>query len=167
MLIAIELLFILLLAIVLFMLFKSEGLALKNKGPKAKIEECWRGDDRRQYPRFTESLGVAYSIVKNHTVKNATGKTINISEGGAKLLLDEKLPPKTFINLKISLSGSGGTAEAIGDVVWTEDAVDIKDPSGKRFFYSGIKFSSIKDPSGNKLINYVRSLTKGQKSQTA
>ena len=167
MLIVIELLFILFLALVLFMILKNEGLALKDKRHKAKIEGRWSGENRRQHPRFARSLGVVYSIVKNHAVKNNTGKTVNISEGGVKLLLDEKLPLNTSLNLKISIPGSGKTAEVIGDVVWTEDAVDIEDPSGKRFFYSGIQFSSTKDPSGNNLTDYICSLTKSQKGHKA
>ena len=164
MLIAVELLFVILLAIVLFMIFKNEGIALKNKLHKARVEGCWNGENRRQHPRAEKSLGVVYTVVKNHAIKNAPGKTVNISQGGIKLLLDEKLPPKTSLSLKISISDSGETAEVTGDVVWTEDATDIKDPSGKRFFYSGIKFSSPKDPSGNNLTDYICSLSKSQES---
>ena len=82
MLAAVELLFITFLAIVLFMIFKSEGLSLKNRLRKADIEGCWIGENRRQHPRFDKSLGVIYSVVKNHAGKNAPGKTVNISEGG-------------------------------------------------------------------------------------
>ncbi len=161
MLIAIELLFIFFLAIVLFMIFKSEGLAAKGQLHQAIIEEYWSGKDRRKHPRFTKSLGVVYSIVKNQTIKNLTGKTVDISEGGVKLLLDEKLSLNTPINLKISISDSGETAEVTGNVVWTEDAVNVNDLSGKRLFYSGIKFSFTKDPSGRHLINRLCSLPSG------
>ena len=149
---------------ILFIILKGKELVHTNKLPKANIEELWGGDDRRQEPRFVKSLEVLYSIVKNNTVKNATGKTINISESGAKLLLDEKLPLNTSLNLKISIFDSDKIAEVSAAVVWTEDAIDIKDSTGKRFFYSGIKFSSIKGPSDNNLTDYIRSLTKSQKS---
>ena len=159
MLIAVEFLFVILLSAVLFMIFKNEGLALKNKLHKARVEECWHGECRRKHPRISKSLGVVYSVVKNHAVKNMSGNTVNISEGGVKLLLDEKLPPETTLSLKITISDPGEAAEVTGEIIWTEDAADVNDPSGKRFFYSGIKFSSTKNPSGIKLTEYIRSLT--------
>ena len=157
-LIVFEFLFILLLAIVLAMIFKNEGFSLKNRPRQAKLEEYWDGKNRRQHPRFTKSLEVVYSIMKRRPSKTAAGKTVDISEGGAKLVLDEKLLPGTAINLKILLPGSSQAIETAGEVVWTEDASNIKEPSGKRFFYSGIKFSTVKEPSGNHLLDFIRSL---------
>ena len=164
MLIAVELLFIIFLSIVLFMIFKKEGMTLKNNSRRAHVDGCWSGENRRHSPRFAKSLGVVYSVPKNHVIKNAPAKTTDISQGGVRILMDEKLPPNTPLNLKISISGSDEPAEVAGYVVWTEDAIDVKDHSGKRFFYSGIKFSSPKDPSGNNLINYISSLAKSKES---
>ena len=159
MLIAIELLFIALLAIVLFMVFKNDGFSVKNRRRQARIAECWSGKDRRQHPRFTQSLGVAYSVIKGSAAKkSAGGKTVDISEGGMKLLLDEKLPQGTHISLNIVLPDTGEVADMTGDVMWTEDASDASDSSGKRLFYSGIRFSATKEPNGNSLVNFIRSL---------
>ena len=163
MLIAIELLFILLLAIVLFMVFKNEGFSAKNRR-QARVAECWSGKDRRQHPRFTQSLGVAYSVIKGSPTKSASGKTVDISEGGMKLLLDEKLPQGAHVSLNILLSDTGEVAEMAGDVMWTEDASDASDPSGKRLFYSGIKFSAAKEPSSNSFISFIRSFTPSLKT---
>ncbi len=158
MLIAVELIFILFLAAVLIMLFKTDGLSVKNRFRQAKLEKCWSGKNRRQHPRFAQSLAVLYSVVKRQGSGNAAGKTKDISEGGVRLILDEKLPIGASLNLKISLPDSTQPAEVGGDVVWTEDAPEIHEPSGKRFFYSGIKFSSINKPSGKYLIDYIRSI---------
>ena len=157
MLIAIELLFIALLAIVLFMVFKNDGFSAKNRRRQAQVAE-WGGKDRRAHPRFTQSLGVAYSVIKGSSPKSASGKTVDISEGGMKLLLDEKLPQGAHITLNILLPDTGKMAEMTGDVMWTEDAPGANDPSGKRLFYSGIKFSATKEPSGNSFVNFIRSL---------
>lgn len=164
MLIVIGLLFILLLTIVLFMIFKRDGFSVKGRLHQAKIEGYWTGKDRREHPRFNQSFGVVYSIVKKQPFKTYAGRTIDISEGGVKLLLDEKLPLDALLDLKISISDSGETAEITGNVVWTEDAVDVKDPSAKRLFYSGIKFSSAKDHSGRQLIKQICSLPSGRES---
>ena len=159
MLIAIELIFILILGAVLITMFKTDGLAIKDRSRQAKLEKCWSGKNRRQHPRFPQSLTVLYVIIKRQGALSAAGSTKDISEGGLRLVLDEKLPMGTSLNLKISLPDSTQPAEVYGVVVWTEDASDIKEPSGKRLFYSGIKFSSIKEPSGKYLIDYIRSIS--------
>lgn len=164
MLIFFELLFITLLVAILFLIFKNDGFNAKNRFRHARLEGYWRGKDRRQHPRFTQSLAISYSVMKKRIAEGLSGKTIDISEGGAKLLLDEKLPLGTPLSLKVLLPDSGHTAEIAGDVVWTEDASDVDAASGKRFFYSGIKFSSIKEPFGKYFIEYIRSIPIDQES---
>jgi len=158
----IEILFIILLAVVLFLIVKTDGLFAKCRSRHAKAEGCWAGKDRRRYPRFAEALGVSYVILEKNTSKKSSTHTINISAGGIKLILDEKLSVGTFLNLKIAIPASRQMTEMEGEVVWTEDAQDVQEPSGKRFFYSGIRFSSIKDPSGKYLIDYIRSISSSQ-----
>ncbi|MFA6320676.1 MAG: PilZ domain-containing protein [Candidatus Omnitrophota bacterium] len=149
---------------ILFLIFKNDGFAAKNRFRHAKLEGYWSGRERRQHPRFTQSLAISYSVLKKSIAKNISGKTIDISEGGAKLLLDEKLPLGTALSLKILLPNSGNTAEVAGDIVWTEDAAGTDELSGKRFFYSGVKFSSIKEPFGKNFIDYIRSIPADQES---
>ena len=164
MLIALELIFIFILAAVLIMIFKTDGISLRNRLRQARLEKCWSGKDRRQHPRFPQSLTVVYSVTKKQPPASSGAKTKDVSEGGIRLVLDEKLPIGAYINLKISLPDSTQPAEVSGNVIWTEDAPDIKEPSGKRFFYSGIKFSSIKEPSGSYLIGYIRSIAQEKES---
>lgn len=158
MLIAFELLFIIFLAVVLFMILKNEGLSVSGRTRKARVEGYWAGKDRRQHPRFTKVLIVEYSVLKFQLLESAKAQTVDISEGGAKIMLDEKLPAGTTLALKIHIPETGRTTEIAGDVVWTVDASEINDTSGKRFFYSGIKFSTAKEPSGKDLISYIRSI---------
>jgi c-di-GMP-binding flagellar brake protein YcgR len=82
---------------------------------------------------------------------------VDISEGGMKLMMDEKLAVGTAVNLKISIPNSKKIAEIESDVVWSEDSKET-DQDGRRFFYTGVKFSAIKEPYGNYLINYIRSI---------
>ena len=74
-----------------------------------------------------------------------------------KLLLDEKLPKGAILGLKVSIPEKRRTIEVEAEVVWTSDA-DSKDPSGKRFFFSGLKFIAIKEPSGIHFSEYLASL---------
>ncbi len=156
-----ELLFIVLLVAILYLIFKYDGFSSRNRSRQCKIEECWSGRERRQHPRFAQSIAISYSVMKKRISNGISGKTVDISEGGAKLVLDEKLPIGASLLLKILVPGSGLTAEISGDVVWTEDASEIQESSGKRYFYSGVKFSSIKEPAGKHFIDFIRSI--GQK----
>lgn len=151
-----ELLFIVLLAMILFMLYRNERLRSKHMMPRATMEEYWDGKERRRHFRFQKTLGVSYAVEKKAHLKS-NGKTVDISESGMKLLLDEKLPKGVILDLMIELPGSKKMAEVEGEVVWSEEVAE-KHPSGKRFFHSGIRFSAIKEPSGKSLIDYIRSV---------
>lgn len=164
MLLLFELFFIALLLFVFYMLFKNERRALKQLLPKARAEGSWSGSERRKFRRFPQELTVTYMVLKKAVSRNERGKTIDVSEGGVKILLDKKLAPGTSLDMKIDVPGTGETAEVVGEVMWTEDADDANDPSGRRFFYSGIRFSFIKEPAGKFLINYVRALSSKQES---
>lgn len=161
MLIFVELLIVSLLVSVLVMILKQDGFSVRNRFRKARADGCWGGKDRRQYPRFAESLQVDYSVATKAALKKLTGRTMDVSAGGIKMLLDEKLSPGSFLDLRILLPNPGHTVEMVGEVVWTEDAPDVEKDSGKRLFYSGIKFSSIKEPSSEYLNNHIRSISPG------
>lgn len=158
----IELLFIVLLAMVLLMLYKAEHFSTNNLRPQARVEEYWDGRDRREHIRFKRDLDVTY-IVEKRTHLKANGKSVDISEGGLKLLLSEKLAKGTLMDLIIELPGSKEMIEVEGEVAWSEEA-KVKDDSGKRYFHSGVKFSAIKEPSGRGLVDYINSLASDKAS---
>lgn len=151
-------LFILLLAGVFYVLYKDEKLLQRNHKARAKVEEYWQGQERRRYARFKKTLEVTYSVETKPHLKNS-GTTANISEGGMKLMLCEKLPKGAILDLNIPIPSSGQdqTAEIEGSVVWSEEAPSA-DPMCKRAFCAGIKFLTIKEPHGSRLIDYIRSL---------
>ena len=152
------------LSITLYMLWGHERITIKRAVPRAKIEEYWSGDERRQHKRFKKGLEVEYVVEKKPHIKNS--KTIDISKGGMKLLLDEKLPEGAILGLKIYIHDSKDIIEVEGEAVWTKEC-EVKDLSGKRFFYSGIKFIAIREPSGRCLSDYIDSLESSLKRATA
>lgn len=161
MLVILELSFIVLLFMILGLLYRNEKILAKKASPHAKIEEYWNGMERRRYARFREILEAMYKIEKRPHLK--TGKTVDISEGGVKLLLDEKLAKGTIIDLQIAFPNSKKSAEVEGEVVWTSEYQEA-DASIKRLFHSGVKFLAINQPQGTNLIDYIRSLSEDSKS---
>ena len=147
--------FLILLSITLTMLWNHEKIVTKRVVPRAKIEECWYNEERRSHERFSKDLEVEYCVEKRPHIKH--GRTIDLSNIGMKLLLDEKLPKGAILGLKVRIPEKRRTIEVDAEVVWTKDA-EKKDPSGKRFFSSGLKFISIKEPVGVHLSEYLSSL---------
>lgn len=154
--------FLVLLSFMLFMLWGHEKLSLKRFIPRALVKEYWDGDERRSDLRFEDDLEIEYNVKKKSGLKSGSlllnaigvGKSLNISSGGMKLMLDEKLPNGAIMALKIYTPEDKKTIEVEAEVVWTKE-VEGMDPSGKRFFHSGIKFTGIREPSGIHLRQYI------------
>lgn len=151
-----EILFIALLVMIFLMLRTSEKSFVKNNKPHAEVEEYWNGKERREHVRFKKTLPVTYTVQKQPHLKS-NGRTVDVSQGGMKLLLAEKLQKGTIIDLTVELPNIKDAAELEGQIAWSEEITN-KDSSGKRLFCSGVKFSAIKEPSGNSFLNYMRSL---------
>jgi PilZ domain. len=147
--------FLILLSVTLTMLWNHEKIITKRVVPRAKIEECWDKEERRSHERFSKDLEVEYNVQMKPHIKN--GRTIDLSKMGMRLLLDEKLPKGAMLCLKVHIPEKRRTIEVDAEVVWTKDA-EKKDPSGKRFFSSGLKFISIKEPVGIHLSEYLSGL---------
>jgi hypothetical protein len=155
-----ELLFIILLIAILFMVYRNERMSSKRALPHGMAEEYWDGNERRKHARFRKALDITYSVRPNSRY-DKTGKTGDISEGGVKLLLDEKLPKGAMLDLKIPLLSASRTVNVEGEVMWSEDSPQ-KDISGKRLFYSGVMFRASPEPSHQFLIRYIRSVGSGE-----
>ncbi len=156
MLLVFETLMILVLSMVLFTLYNNERILSRSAMPQADMEEYWEGPDRRKHVRFKKKLVVYYRIIRDTRANNRC-RTIDISEGGMKLLLNEKLDKNAVLCLKIAIPKPGNSVDVKGEVAWTEE-VSEKDAFGRRLFYAGIKFSATNDPKGTGLVNYIRSL---------
>ena len=151
-----ELLFIVLLSMVLFMLYKNERASSARLVPHAKLEEYWKGSERRSCVRFQKDMDVQYLVEKKPHLKN--GRAVDMSEGGLKLLLDEKPAVGSVLDLKITLPGSKDTAEIKGEVAWAEEAKPASGAGqGKRQFHVGIKFLAVKGASARELAKYIGS----------
>jgi len=156
-----EMLFVLILSMILFMLYRNERVIARSVLPKADVEELWEGAERRKHARIRKKLVVYYRIITHPRIRNRC-RTIDISEGGMKLLLNEKLDKGAMLEIKITIPRSGRNVEVEGGVAWAEE-VSERDAFGRRLFYAGIKFSAINDPGGSVLVEYIRSLAeKGQ-----
>lgn len=154
MLLLVEFLFILILSMVLFMIYRKEQASSKNNSRLASVEEFWGGKERRKHVRFQKSFEVVYALKKRPHLKNNC-RTMDISESGMKILIDQKLEKGAVMALTINLGdGASHPTEVEGEIMWSEESKD-PDPSGKRMFYSGVKFLAIKEGYGKRLSDYL------------
>lgn len=95
--------------------------------------------DRREHERFALAPGyTAISVRPRAGGQWHEGHAYDISEGGVRLDLDDRIPPGTIVEIKVDLPRSGlrGPAEdadetmiaATGTVVWCDD----EDPGAVR-----------------------------------
>lgn len=152
----IEIAFISLLGAILFMVYARENRSSRKNGLKASLEGCWSGKERRRHARFKDKLEVSYTVAKKARLGNK-GRTIDISEGGLKILISEKLEKGSILGFAIALPDKKRTAVVEGEVVWSEE-FEGADPGGRRLFYLGIRFLAIREPAGSNLIEYIRAL---------
>ena len=152
----IEIVFIVLLGAVLLLIYIRENIVSKKVSAKASFEGYWSGKERRRYKRFISKLDAIYTVAKKSRFANRV-YTINISEGGLKVLIAEKLEKGAILEFIIVLPDSGKSVKVEGEVQWSEESKDV-DPSGRRLFYAGVRFLNLKEPFGSKLIGYIRSL---------
>jgi c-di-GMP-binding flagellar brake protein YcgR len=151
-----ELGIVILLGILLLMVYMNDRALSRKRVPKAVIEEWWDGPERRKYRRFQTALEISYRI-KPGGHGEAVGMTVDISAGGMKILLYEKLSAGTHLDMQADLPGIAKHVQLEGEVAWSGDAGE-EPASGKRSFYAGVKFSSLKEPARTMLINYINSI---------
>jgi hypothetical protein len=100
----------------------------KEASPEKKIE-------RRMYPRFLLNLPIEYSHLDSPVSRSS--HTINVSEGGLKICLGERLEAGEHLNLKIFYSSGSTlpTIETTAQVMWA-DAHIGKDGN----YHHGVEF---------------------------
>lgn len=156
-LLAIEMVFIILLAVILYFILTHERAEIRKAVPKARADGYLNGADRRKYVRFKKSLDVTYKVKRKADLRMQC-KTVDISEGGLRLIVDAKFSNGEVLHLLIETSGAAKTIEVEGRVVWSEEICDRSDPSGKRFFYAGLQFCGIRENHAHMLTDYIKKL---------
>lgn len=93
-------------------------------------------EDRRVFERVPAAINVMYSVGRGKV--KATSK--DISGGGIKLSLNEKLAEGTILELKIGLPNINRSIPALGKVAWTAEVVIRGDDSIIKYYDTGIEF---------------------------
>jgi c-di-GMP-binding flagellar brake protein YcgR len=106
--------------------------------------------NRRAFERYR--LTPMYAGVTARTNElDLQGHVYDISEGGARIELDEALPPGQQLQVKLALPGMAAQVAASAEVVWVNDQIDDPGPRRMALRFSG--FGSTRDRA--RLIHYL------------
>jgi hypothetical protein len=119
--------------------FEEDETAKRRPEPQAPVPV--RGDNRRRHARFQVS-STQVLLFRNGLLtalklgSNKARKVVDLSAGGARILVTEKLSVKQKVRLKITLEKYQDEIDIDGEVKWCFPSTNKKD------FYVGIKFTT-------------------------
>jgi c-di-GMP-binding flagellar brake protein YcgR len=117
-----------------------------------KRREPERGAERRRYPRVTNSLRVNYQIANE--ILHSDCRTQDISEGGIRLSLYQKLATGTTLKLYIYLQDIAEPVLVLGRVAW------IRETPGREYPHdAGIEFDFIDPALRVKIRDYIQTIS--------
>jgi len=111
-----------------------------------------KNKERRRYVRISDSLKINYRLAADALRTNC--RSTDISEGGIRFNLYQKLEIGDTLKLEIYLKGSAEPLLGIGMVAWTRET------SGKEYpFEAGIEFNIFAHSFLNEIKTHIQSIT--------
>jgi len=104
--------------------------------------------ERRKYIRLGSAINIEYKTTGRHIAGNQT-KSKNISAGGVKITIKEKLPLNSQLNLKFILPGDSKPVEVIGQIVWQQPQNEFGE------YDTGIQYVQIEPDDIQRITDYV------------
>jgi len=115
----------------------------------------WRkteGRERRRHPRIRVFLKIDYQITDGIPRLNCASR--DISEGGIRFGLFQRIEPGTPLKLKIYLEDTAEPVEVVGKVTWAQET------QGKDFpFEVGIAFDPRSSSPIGKIKNFIQNIS--------
>lgn len=109
-------------------------------------------EERRKYIRIDKALSLSYEILESFLRPSCRSK--DISEGGIRLRIFQRLAPGTALKLWIYLRDFEQPILAVGEVAWLQKQNDKEYP-----FEVGIRFIEINSSDRDKLSKYIISFS--------
>ncbi|MEK6564272.1 MAG: PilZ domain-containing protein [Candidatus Omnitrophota bacterium] len=113
--------------------------------------------EKRSFPRIKGEISVAYKIMGSSD--DGEVRTMDISGGGFRLPMYEKVKPETLVELNISLPSQEAPFYGLAKVIW-QSRTAVKGKGGKNYFETGIKFIRVGLNNRKQIVRYINSLIK-------
>lgn len=109
-------------------------------------------EERRRYFRLKNGVRVVYKKAARSGEREL--KVADVSGGGIRLPLDEKVEPGTFLELNLILPDDKSTFFAFAKVVW-QKANSYVGEDGNKYFDTGVEFLKMNLKDRLEVIHYV------------
>ena len=150
----IGILMIVLLLLVLWVYTQDEHQQEKSRIPIARVQSYWNGVERRREDRISLVFRARYQLIKD--LSNSTNKpslTDNVSVGGLKLVVHEKLNTDDEVFLEIEITPYD-LLKCRGKVTWVKE-LSTEEKEGeeleKRSFAVGLSFTALSSHAAERL----------------
>lgn len=111
--------------------------------------------EKRSFPRIKDEIKVSYKIMGSSGEDEV--QTMDISGGGLRLPMHEKVKPETMVELNISLPSQETPFYGLAKVIWQKPAA-VKGKDGKNYFETGMKFVRVGISNRKQIVRYINSL---------
>lgn len=131
----------------------SPGAPAKDKDAESTSSRpAPAGSERRKHERF--EMGDAQTTVYREGVltligmgkENKARVALDLSEGGLRILCEERIPPGTKVRVRIEIEKYNDAIEATGTVRWCFQSAKKKED-----FFAGIMFMNLDAAQGRKI----------------
>ncbi|MEK6568176.1 MAG: PilZ domain-containing protein [Candidatus Omnitrophota bacterium] len=113
--------------------------------------------EKRIFARIKNEIKISYKIMGSSGEGEAN--TMDISGGGLRLPVYEKVKPETLVELNIFLPSQDAPFYGLAKVIW-QSPVAVKGKGGKNFFETGLKFIKVGINNRKQIVRYINSLVK-------
>ena len=161
MLLGMQIVIIVVLVMALVLIMKEENKARQARVSQGTVKEYWDGQERRKTLRINTSIIVRYSVEKKQEAR-LNGRMKDVSQGGMRLLVNEKLSQGTLLLIEFHLPETKDIIESEGKVVWTSGDFEDRDQAGRRVFHTGVQFVNINPEDRNRLFDYIKKFSKAE-----
>ncbi len=126
--------------VIFAVLAKEDSAGGRPKGPIGRPIRVWkRGSERRRHPRHRATVPLTYTVL--HLGNETTHTEIrDVSFGGLGIVLYEKLPPSTELELRLQCGPPKGTVVLRGMVRWVKEMPQQREDQ-KRIFWAGVQIT--------------------------
>ena len=117
----------------------------------------WKGEERRRFPR----ANFPCKITVVSPIRYLNSHTENISEGGIRVLLEEKLSPYSVVGVEIFVD-KGKSIKCKARIVWVKEKINPLEKVPV-MYDTGVEFIEINDCDREYLRKLVEKLLSAQK----
>ncbi len=110
--------------------------------------------ERRKFPRFSLAVKVQYQILESSYPREKEAQSKNISAGGIRLAVPEKVNIGDLLRLKLSLPGEASAITVRGKVIWVEE-FSVSSVLDDKAYDCGIEFVDISAEDQEHISRYV------------